>query len=132
MNLAHLFHTHWLNCPRLNELLAVGRVLTGALFNADPGQRYATITLPGSRSTVVSGFCSPRETITVRVRIHHDDRLLGQMIVQAALYCFDGWRSAGPSPERQILVTCVGEPREMQNPRSGHWDWVLDFHCRVQ
>lgn len=132
MNLAHLFHIRWLNCPHLNELLAVGRVLAGALFTADPGQRYATITLPGSRSTGVFAACLPRETVTVRLRIHHDDSLLGRAIVQEALASYDGWRCPGPSPERQILVACVGAPQEMQNPRTGHWDWVLDFHCRVR
>lgn len=132
MNLAQLFHTRWLHCVDLNRLLPVGKVLAGAYFVVDPGTRYATITLPGSRTAGLPGRHPIRETATVRVRIHHDDYLLGRAVVQVALGCFDGCRLEALEAQRAFQIRRAREPEEMQDPRTAHWDWIIDFHCRVE
>jgi hypothetical protein len=131
MNLAQVLHARWAATAALNELLPVGKVMTGAYFAANPGTRYGTITLPGSRTTGFFNDQSSLEVMTVRVRIHHDDYDQGQAIVAALLAAFDRSEFSLADGSRVVCMQRSGLPQEMQDPRTGQWDWVTDFQCRV-
>jgi hypothetical protein len=132
MNLAQLVHARWAASARLNALLPVGKVLAGGRFHGDPGTRYATLTLPGSRSAGIPRAQWVPETVIVRARIHHDDYAAGQAIVAALLACLDGQEFSLVAWQRKVSIERGSVPKEMQDPRTGHWDWVTDLRCRVQ
>ena len=44
----------------------------------------------------------------------------------------DGRRWDLREAQRRIRVWKTGDPEEMQDPRTAHWDWILDFRCRVE
>jgi hypothetical protein len=131
MNLAQLIHARWAAAPQLNDLLSVAKVMTGTFFATDPGARYATVTLPGSRAHGFLNDGSSLEVVTIRLRIHHDDYDLGKAVVDAALAVFDRSEFALSADERVINMQRTGLPQELQDPRTGQWDWVIEFHCRV-
>lgn len=131
MNLAQYVHTRWAADGTLNGLLPVASVSTGRYFAADPGSRFATITLPGGSYDSRHNDGSAVNRTTVRIQVHHDNYDLGLAIANAVLSAFNRSEFALSGTDRTINMQATGPPMELQNDETAEWDFVIDFDCLV-
>jgi hypothetical protein len=131
MNLGAYLHSRWRASPSLNDLLPVEKVMTGLYFAADPGSSYATITLPGGAVEGYANDGSSVDSVKVRFQVHDADYDRGGAIVEALLATFDRSDFALSGNDRVLSMQKCGSPQETQDARTGQWDWIVDFQCRV-
>jgi hypothetical protein len=131
MNLAQAIQARWSAAPQLNGLLPAEEVVTGTYFAAEPGGCYATITLPGGTVEGYANDGSSVENVQVRIQVHDDDYGHGQAVVAALLAALDRADFALAGADRVLAMQKTGMPQEIQDPRRGQWEWIVDFRCRV-
>jgi len=131
MNLAQAIHARWAADARLDALLPVARVMTGTCFAADPGTRFATITLPGGTFEGYANDGSSLSTVLVRIQVHHDDYDGGQAVTEAVLAAFGRAELSLSAGGKVLCMQPAAVPQEVQDPENGQWDWLIDFQCRV-
>jgi hypothetical protein len=130
MNLTQAIHARWAADETLNRHLPSGQVLTGLALAGVPGP-WASIAV---RRGVTEGYTndgSSVERITVRIQVHHEDYDQGWAAADAVLAAFDRADFPLSDGDRVMSMQKNGMPREVQDPRSGRWEWLLDFTCRV-
>jgi len=129
MNLATAIHARWAASSSLNALLSADQVTSGAHFQSDPAESYATVTLPGGTVEGHANDGSSLVNLLVRILIHHPDCGAGRAVVAAAQTVFNRADLDLGDAGKVLCMRPAALPKETQDPRTGHWQWVLDFEC---